>query len=573
MVREGGKFYRRSRFWATSAVAELCKDTVRVVPLVIKWGCVDALAQIIKDYTRGGGEERGGTPQPLLRPALSALNRICKFPLGAYTINLVDAGLKQPLVAIASNVKLQIEYAGVKCREGLGGFARDILYAMTEAEGRRNAGIGPTGGSLGGSSVGTADDFLHLNSMMGSMGLKGEEEKKKEELEGEEEEEYEDEYEDEEEEKKLTSSQEEDGSMTATSPLNATFDGTYSGMGVTAIGSLADDVGSEDETGKMRISQMDAADPAFRNELKRRKEHYEMGATYRLGSGGRRKSVTESETKSSGRKRRGSVGKGSRVVEKIEAVKDLRGETMVGDNGSSVGGSSVGGGGSVEEEYRTAKTPATAKTSVSFSGLSRTGTPAASRGGDLSGVFEADFEFATTRPGVLDVKAVPLLTSTRPPGLSPKNKSGPPPPTLSTSKSLPSPLLATTTVKGGKGKNLVTFTRPKKSNGLFVDPTFVEVAPVSGLAALGNKEGEPSMLSSASLTAGKPFEEIETYTHTVDIMGSKVKISGQRVAGPNPVLDDGGRPLSAVTFENVHEATVRRELEKLRSAFEMPKEM
>ncbi|GMH76323.1 hypothetical protein TL16_g07037 [Triparma laevis f. inornata] len=465
MVREGGKFYRRSRFWATSAVAELCKDTVRVVPLVIKWGCVDALAQIIKDYTRGGGEERGGTPQPLLRPALSALNRICKFPLGAYTINLVDAGLKQPLVAIASNVQLQIEYAGVKCREGLGGFARDILYAMTEAEGRRNAGIGPTGGSLGGSSVGTADDFLHLNSMMGSMGLKGEEEeKKKEELEGEEEEEYEDGYEDEEEEKKLTSSQEEDGSMTATSPLNATFDGTYSGMGVTAIGSLADDVGSEDETGKMRISQMDAEDPAFRNELKRRKEHYEMGATYRLGRGGRRKSVTESETKSSGKKRRGSVGKGSRVVEKIEAVKDLRGETMVGDN-------------------------------------------------------------------------------------------------------------VTTTVKGGKGKSLVTFTRPKKSNGLFVDPTFVEVAPVSGLAALGNKEGEPSMLSSASLTAGKPFEEIETYTHTVDIMGSKVKISGQRVAGPNPVLDDGGRPLSAVTFENVHEATVRRELEKLRSAFEIPKEM
>ena len=104
----------------------------------------------------------------------------------------------------------------------------------------------------------------------------------------------------------------------------ATFDGTYSGMGVTSIGSLADNVGDEDETMKMRISQMDAEDPAFRNELKRRKEHYEMGATYRLGRGGRRKSVTEKDTKSSGRKRRGSAGKGSRVVEKIEAVKTLR---------------------------------------------------------------------------------------------------------------------------------------------------------------------------------------------------------------------------------------------------------
>lgn len=100
---------------------------------------------------------------------------------------------------------------------------------------------------------------------------------------------------------------------------------------------------------------------------------------------------------------------------------------------------------------------------------------------------------------------------------------------------------------------------------MFVDPTFVDTAPVGGLESLGNRKGKPGMLSSASLTEGRGYSEIETYTHTVDIMGSKVKISGQRVAGSGALLDDEGRPLSAVTFENVHEATVRRELAKLRS--------
>ena len=95
LVREGSKFYRRARFWATFALAELCKDTVRVVPLVIKWGGVPSFAQIIKDYTRGGGEDPKGVPQPLLRPVLMALLRICKFPMGGYTQLIIDAEARQ----------------------------------------------------------------------------------------------------------------------------------------------------------------------------------------------------------------------------------------------------------------------------------------------------------------------------------------------------------------------------------------------------------------------------------------------------------------------------------------------
>ncbi|GMH72912.1 hypothetical protein TrST_g2508 [Triparma strigata] len=566
MIREGGKFYRKSRFWATSAIAELCRDTVRVVPLVIKWGAVDALAQIIKDYTRGGGDERGGTPQPLLRPCLVALNRICKFPLGAYTTHLVDAGLKQPLVAIASNVQLQIEYAEVKSREGLGGYARDILYSMTEAEGRRSAGIGPTGGSIG--------SYSELSEKK----AKKEEKQVLEEEEEEEEEDYvEGDYEDDSigEEEKKNMGEPGDAGMNL-----ATFDGTYSGMGVTSIGSLADNVGDEDETMKMRISQMDAEDPAFRNELKRRKEHYEMGATYRLGRGGRRKSVTEKDTKSSGRKRRGSAGKGSRVVEKIEAVKTLRDggeEEKEAYKSSSLGSSLKGAEGEVEGVATTkvVKTPASAKSGVSFSGLDG-GSPGATTPG--MGMGMGDVTFGGGGGGgsfggasVLDVKTVPILNSTRPTMPSPKNKDGGGVGGvggggMKTSKSLPSPLLTPSSVTTPKGKNLVTFTRPKKSNGLFIDPTFIEVAPVSGLSKLGNHLGAPSMLSSASLITDLPSEKIETYTHTANILGSTVKISGQRVAGPGAVLDDEGRPMSAVTFENVHEATVRRELEKLRSS-------
>jgi hypothetical protein len=313
-------------------------------------------------------------------------------------------------------------------------------------------------------------------------------------------------------------------------------------MGVTSTGSLAANVGDEKDTLKMRISQMDAEDPAFRNELQRRKEHYEMGATYRLGRGGRRKSVAENDTKSSGKKRRGSVGKKkSIVVEKIEAVKGLRVDGVDGVDGV---------------EVKTLGAPATPGV------FKNPPTPGMTPGTNTG---SPGFEFGRySKKGVLDVSVVPMMNATRPTMPSPKGSGGGfGGPSMVTSKSLPSPLL-TQANTGKDGKQLVTFSRPKKSNGLFVDPTFIEVAPVSGLEKLGNKKGKPQMLSEKSLTEGKPYEEIETYTHIVDILGSKVKISGQRVAGPQPVLDDAGRPLSAVTFENVHEASVRRELVKLK---------
>ena len=120
LVREGSKFYRRARFWAAFALAELCNDTVRVVPIVAKWKGVPALVQIVKDYTRGGGVDPRGIPQPLLRPVLMALMRICKFPMGGYTSLIIEAEARQPLAAIASNVRLQVEYRDVKDREPLG---------------------------------------------------------------------------------------------------------------------------------------------------------------------------------------------------------------------------------------------------------------------------------------------------------------------------------------------------------------------------------------------------------------------------------------------------------------------
>jgi hypothetical protein len=168
---------------------------------------------------------------------------------------------------------------------------------------------------------------------------------------------------------------------------------------------------------------------------------------------------------------------------------------------------------------------------------------------------------------VVDVSAIPALASTRPSMPAPKPQATP-------EKSLPSPLLrAASTGDGSKpagGKQFVTFTRPKaESAGLFTDPIFVDShpAPESAIMKLGNPVGAPRLLSSASvITDNTDYQAIETYSHTVNIMGSSVKVSGRRVAGPGAMLDDTGRPTSAITFDNVHEAATKRELLKLRKA-------
>ena len=151
----------------------------------------------------------------------------------------------------------------------------------------------------------------------------------------------------------------------------------------------------------------------------------------------------------------------------------------------------------------------------------------------------------------------------------------PPKPQPSPEKALPSPLLrvapSATTADGQKpGKQFVTFTRPKVGNaGLFTDPTFVDSSPASesAIMRLGNPVGPPRLLSAASvITDNLDYQNIETYSHTVSIMGTSVKVTGRRLAGPGAILDDTGRPQSAVTFDNVHEAATKRELLKLKRA-------
>ena len=129
LVREGGNslFYRRARFWAASALAELCIDTMRAVPMVVKCGGVPEFGRIIKGF------KEGTTPEPLLRPALAGLLRIAKYPQGGYVNKLFEESLQQPLVALASNVRLYVEYAEIKDRTPLANFARDILFCMSEA--------------------------------------------------------------------------------------------------------------------------------------------------------------------------------------------------------------------------------------------------------------------------------------------------------------------------------------------------------------------------------------------------------------------------------------------------------
>eukprot|EP00520_Triparma_pacifica_P017703 CAMPEP_0118632080 /NCGR_PEP_ID=MMETSP0785-20121206/248_1 /TAXON_ID=91992 /ORGANISM="Bolidomonas pacifica, Strain CCMP 1866" /LENGTH=1362 /DNA_ID=CAMNT_0006522815 /DNA_START=272 /DNA_END=4358 /DNA_ORIENTATION=- len=295
LVREGGNtlFYRRSRYWATAALAELCHDTMRAVPLIVKFGGVVEFSRVIKGF------KEGRTPEPLLRPALTGMFRIAKYPLGGYVGKLFEEGMQQPLVAIASNVRLRMDYADVLDRTPLGDFAKDILFCMSEA--KLHSGNGGFGGMGEDDSVGEVKrmeetkwdkDRVDMWKEMGVnedvvVAVQGQEEEEEEDYGEELEEEGVDEGEEGGEEKKAGDA----------IPL----DGTYASMGVSTMGSLAAELPNESaECAQTRVSKLDAEDPRFRNELRRRKEYYEMGSSYRLHRGGEaRKSVTEKGTKSS----------------------------------------------------------------------------------------------------------------------------------------------------------------------------------------------------------------------------------------------------------------------------------
>jgi hypothetical protein len=486
LVREGGQYYRRARYWSAYALAELARDTVRVVPVIVKKGGVAVMGQVVKDFVRKTGNDPCGVPLPLLRPVLDALKRIAEYPLGAYTFAITEEGLQQPLVAVGSNVALQLKYCGIKDRVTLGDIARDILFVLQD--GQRFAPPPPA----------EEEEEEKEELVKGEVGI-GEGEQQEIEFNGEE---------------------KKDGPV---------FDGTYTSMGVTTVGSLGANLKGEEETHTTRLAQLDAEDPTFRNELRRRKEHYEMGATYRLArepisSAPQSKGTTP---KSGGSRGRGAspknqqVTKKSKVVEKIEGVKELRGS---------------------------ASTPA----------LSPTSSAAANATGS------GEFFNSMGRGDVVDVSFVPMMAMTRPSGPIPSPKKEP--------QVSPSPLLTQVVVESNTklaGKQLVTFKRPVKSAGLFIDPTFVDNEPTTEQKydELGNQVGKPRLMSSNSLTSDKPFEQVEEYSHEVDIMGSKVKVTGKRVAGPEPMLDDEGRPLSAITFENVHGSSVQRELARLKADY------
>jgi len=460
LVIEGGEFYRRARYWAAFALSELCKDTVRVVPMAVKKGCVAAFATVVKDFVRKTGKDPKGVPLPLLRPVLLGLKRIADYPLGTFTYSLIEEGLQRPLVALGSNVALQLKYVGVKDRETLGDVARDILVLLQD--GQRYGGGGRGGVEVEAEVEGGGEEWVEEGEEEEEEGG-GEEKKEKE------------------------------------------FDGTYSSMGISTVGSLGDNLKSEEETHTTRLAHLDAEDPSFRNELRRRKEHYEMGSTYRRA---REPMVGKEEKKSK-----------SKVVEKIEVVKEMRESASTGrlgweENDKVEGEEGIGGG----------------------------------------------------NVGGLDVSTVPMLAMTRPKGFpSPKNKMG-----VGGKAEFVSPLLTPAVVEGGGKKvkkQLVTFKRPQKSAGLFVDPTFVDNQPTTekDYDRLGNTVGKPRLLSASSLTKEHEITgDVETYSHEVEIMGSRVKVEGKRIAGPNPMLDDDGRPISAVTFENVHGSVVKRELAKLK---------
>ncbi len=537
LLREGGRYYRRARYWAASAIAELCSDTIRVVPMVVKMGAVQAFGKVVKDYVR----KEGPAPLPLLRPVLFGLKRIAAYPLGTFVFALVEDGLQQPLLSIGSNVALQLEYVHLKDRETLGDIARDILFMLQD-------GLASAPGGAAGmvAALGEVDDFPLQGGGNGEHEISVSESRKEDRA--------------------------EDGGAEE-GEEERVFDGTYSSMGVSTVGSLAANLEDEEVTHETRLSRMDAEDPKFRNELRRRKEHYEMGASYRLSRDGTKREGVVPGSSASGpgpavKKDRNSK-KGSKVIKKIEDVKQQR---------------------RVVNEY-SFEGYGDAPISRGISRSESTPTMATTRGHlDLSST-------SPVKPAIVEINTVPLLAHTRPPGASPKAAHIPKggmgfgsPTGRGFQGVLPSPLLvAVTEVDPGTGgagtggagsragtgtgsgkKQLVTFTRPKKKTdkGLFIDPTFVDNQPVTEqtIDNLGNREGKPRLLSAKSLTDNRPFEDLETYSHQVEIMGTKIKVEGKRVAGPKSILDDDGRPQSAVTFENVHESTVRRELARLRSA-------
>jgi hypothetical protein len=276
----------------------------------------------------------------------------------------------------------------------------------------------------------------------------------------------------------------------------------------------------------------------------RAQEHYEMGSTYRLS----RRSVTDTGTPGKERRKSKSRGK-SKVVEKIEQVKDYReveGEVEV--EGEAEG--EMDGG---------ALTMTALKTSASTGVL----------WGDTMEWEGSAGEQESADDGVVDVTVMREFAMTRPPGPNPSPKKGATTAFFPETPVLPSPLLESVGAKKGgaaDGRQLVTFKRPTKSAGLFIDPTFVDNQPITeqDIDDLGNRTGKPRLMSAKSLTAGRKFEEVEAYSHTVDIMGSKVQVHGTRIAGPGGILDDEGNTRVPVTFDNVHTASVARELHKLR---------
>ena len=574
LVREGGNslYYRRGRFWATAALAELCRDTMRAVPLVVKFGGAVEFSRIVKGYTR-----KAGTPEPLLRPALQGLLRIAKYPMATYIPSIVAQDMQQPLIALASNVKLQIEYSEIKDREPLGHFAKDVLYMMSAAPVHGDASLAAddeesaiTGSGrheLTASLEGTVDE---------ARDGKGE---------GEGEGEGEEETRDFEDERRVGGEEDGERRMSEETNMNITtdqkfpvFDGTYSTMGVDTMGSLAANLKDEEETRVTRLSQLSAEDPGFRNELKRRKEFYEMGSLYRLGrDGGGNRSVAEAGTKSSEgkkamngkRSKRGGGRKGrsreestktptSKVVREIEKVKEMRGEESRHED-TQANAVAFDNPEDVEKDAFIMVSQAPDLISTRPKGLS----PKHIVMNDDSGVDSGESPTGTSSMGITknffggkSPAGVQTPSLTFPRSLPSSSMQRP---------SLPSPLLSQSGSVSG-GRELVTFYRPRKSAGMFIDPTFVDNNPVtdSGIEKLGNNAGGvPRMLSEKSITLGKSLWEIETFSHTVDILGSKVKISGKRVAGPDKVLDQGGRTRKAVTFDNIHEASVKRELHKL----------
>jgi len=211
--------------------------------------------------------------------------------MGAYVKRLIDFDMQQPLVAIGSNVKLQMEYVGVSDRETLGDIARDILFGLTDghvqqeklarALGPRVDLSGPGDGIVEEKKGGENDDdeveedkdhvekgIAFVDKMVEEMEKKG----------------------------------------------VGTFDGSYSSLGVSKVGSLAADLADEETTHKTKLTGLDAESKGFREELRKRKEHYKEGLDGVGGGGGGEKK----EKKLLGSKSSNSI------ITKIDEVKLAR---------------------------------------------------------------------------------------------------------------------------------------------------------------------------------------------------------------------------------------------------------